>query len=68
MIRLRMREGLNSEEIKSKFPEEFYEDFLSEIQIHLDNETVYLEDGNFRLSEKGKFLADGIAASLFRVE
>ncbi|MGB6083239.1 radical SAM family heme chaperone HemW [Moheibacter sp.] len=68
MIRLRMKEGLNSEEIKSKFPQEFYEDFLSEIRIHLDNETVYLEDRNFRLTEKGKFLADGIASSLFRVD
>lgn len=68
MIRLRMNEGLNLEEIKSKFPQEFYEDFLSEIRIHLDNETVYLEDRNFRLTEKGKFLADGIASSLFRVD
>lgn len=67
MIRLRMKEGLNSEEIKSKFPKEFYVDFLNEIQTHLDNETVDFEEGNFRLTEKGKFLADGIAASLFRI-
>ena len=68
MIRLRMKEGLNLEEIKSKFPQEFYEDFLSEIRIHLDNETIDFEEGNFRLTEKGKFLADGIASSLFRVD
>ncbi|NLN33938.1 MAG: radical SAM family heme chaperone HemW [Flavobacteriaceae bacterium] len=68
MIRLRMKEGLNLEEIKLNFPQEFYDDFLSEIRTHLDNETVYLEDRNFRLTEKGKFLADGIASSLFRVD
>lgn len=68
MIRLRMKEGLNSEEIKLNFPQEFYDDFLSEIRTHLDNETIDFEEGNFRLTEKGKFLADGIAASLFRVD
>lgn len=68
MIRLRMKEGLNLEEIKLNFPQEFYDDFLSEIRIHLDNETIDFEEGNFRLTEKGKFLADGIASSLFRVD
>lgn len=66
MIRLRTIYGLPLQEIETQFPE-YLEDFLKEIQPHLNNETVRLENGHFYLTETGKFLADGIAASLFRV-
>lgn len=67
MISLRTIYGLNLEEIKTNFPEDFFREFLNEIQIHLDDETISLEEGIYYLTEKGKFLADGIASSLFRV-
>jgi oxygen-independent coproporphyrinogen-3 oxidase len=67
MIRLRTIYGLNSQEIQSQFPSEFYSDFLKEVQIHLDNQTIRMENGIYTITEKGKFLADGIAASLFRI-
>ena len=67
MIRLRTIYGLDFEEIKNNFPKDFSEKFLTEIQPHLDNEVVRFENGIFYLTEKGKFLADGIASSLFRI-
>lgn len=67
MIRLRMIFGLNINEIKDHFPNEFLIDFLKEIQPHLDNGTVEFKDETYYLTERGKFLADGIAASLFRI-
>ncbi len=67
MIRLRTIYGLDLEELKSNFPSEFFQEFLSELQPHLDNQLVQIEKGILYITEKGKFLADGIAASLFRV-
>ena len=67
MIRLRTIYGLDFEEIKTNFPEEFASEFLLEIQLHLENGTVKLENGIYYLTEKGKFLADGIASNLFRI-
>lgn len=67
MIRLRTIYGLNSEEITAQFPDVFYQDFINEVQIHLENKTLELENGIYKLTEKGKFLADGIASSLFRI-
>ncbi len=67
MIRLRTIFGLNLNEMKSNFPTEFFDKFLIELQPHLDNELVQIEEDTLSLTEKGKFLADGIASSLFRV-
>ncbi len=67
MIRLRTIYGLNLGELKSNFPEEFIQEFFKELQPHLDNQLVRIENGILYLTDKGKFLADGIAASLFRI-
>lgn len=67
MIRLRTIYGLDELEIKSNFPKDFYTDFLKEMKPHLENETVEYSNGIFRITDKGKFLADGIASSLFRI-
>lgn len=67
MIRLRTIYGLDELEIKSNFPKDFYTDFLKEMKPHLENETVEYSNGIYRITDKGKFLADGIASSLFRI-
>lgn len=66
MIGLRTIYGVNINQIKTDFPT-FYEDFQNDLQIHLNNKTVQLNDGILTLTAKGKFLADGIASSLFRI-
>lgn len=67
MIRLRTIYGLDELEIKANFPNEFYTDFLEELKPHLENETVEYSNGIYRITDKGKFLADGIASSMFRI-
>lgn len=67
MIRLRTIYGLDELEVKANFPKEFYTDFLEEMKPHLENETVEYSNGIYRITDKGKFLADGIASSLFRI-
>ena len=67
MIKLRTSEGLNLTHLKDKFPEEFINDFMEELQIHLLNNNVTIRDEQLQLTSGGKFLADGIAGSLFRI-
>lgn len=67
MLRLRTIYGLNLNEMKSKFPKVFLDEFMNDLKPHLDNRLIRNENGILRLTENGKFLADGIAASLFRV-
>lgn len=67
MIKLRTSEGLNLNVLKNEFPEAFFHDFLKELKIHLLNKNVVIIDQQLQLTSKGKFLADGIAGSLFRI-
>jgi len=67
MIRLRTIYGLNLDELKSNFPDAFIDEFFRELQPHLDHQLVQIENGILYITDKGKFLADGIASSLFRV-
>lgn len=67
MIRLRTMEGLSIEEVKKNFPNEFTNRLLSEIQTYTENNMLCLENNHIRLTQKGLFFADGIAASLFRI-
>lgn len=67
MISLRTIYGLNLDELKSNFPDDFINDLSKEIQPHLEHQSLRIENGILYLTEKGKFLADGIASSLFRV-
>ena len=67
MIRLRTIFGLNMNEIKSNFPPSFLNEFLIELQPHLENNLIRKENEILYLTEKGKFLADGISSSLFRI-
>lgn len=67
MIRLRTIYGLNLEELKSNFSVAFMDEFFRELQPHLDHKLLRIENGILYLTDKGKFLADGIASSLFRI-
>ena len=48
-----------------KIPVDFQAHFLKSIQPFLKNKTAKREENIFTLTEKGKFLADGIAAEVF---
>lgn len=67
MIRLRTIYGLDLKELENSYPKAFLEEFYSELQIHLDQKLVEIKNHHLYITPKGKFLADGIAASLFRI-
>lgn len=67
MINLRTIFGVDLNQIKKEFPAEFYEDLNRELQPLLKESLIQENQQIITLTEKGKFLADGIASRLFRV-
>jgi len=67
MIGLRTIYGIDLNRIQRDFPEEFYTGLMKESQKFLSDELIQINDHKILLTEKGKFLADGIASDLFRV-
>jgi oxygen-independent coproporphyrinogen-3 oxidase len=65
MTSLRSSKGLNKFRIKEQWGEDKLNAIRKGIQIPLDLGNVIENDDAWRLTQKGKFLADGIAASLF---
>ncbi len=64
MIALRTMEGINLRVIEEQFCLK-HSDFLLKGEKYLANGTAENADSYFRLTKKGKLLADGIAADLF---
>lgn len=67
MTRLRIREGIPLKEIAENFGEEKKDYLLTQAETYLSQELLFLENGFLKVSQKGKFLSDGIAADLFYV-
>lgn len=67
MTRLRIREGIPLSEIGERFGEEKKAYLLAQAELHLKQDLLLLENGFLKVSQKGKFLSDGIAADLFYV-
>lgn len=67
MIGLRTIYGIDLSQIQKEFPKEFYENLMNEIQPYLNESLIQQKENILTLTEKGKFLADGIASNLFRV-
>lgn len=65
MTRLRTKFGVNSDDIHRNFGKLYEQHFIKESQIFLENGQIEKRDSGFHISEKGKFLSDGIAAELF---
>lgn len=68
MTRLRTKFGVNSEDIHRKFGRLYEQHFIKEAQVFLKNGQLEKRDNQFHISEKGKFLSDGIAAELFYLD
>ncbi len=65
MIRLRTIEGIPLTEFTKNFGPEKTETLVLAARKHVDSEHLLVSDTSIRLSDTGKFLADGIAADLF---
>lgn len=67
MISLRTAEGISLEKIASVWGEEKKQLISKTAESYLASGKLLAENGYYRLSETGKFLADGIAADLFQL-
>ncbi|MFD1094848.1 radical SAM family heme chaperone HemW [Salegentibacter chungangensis] len=68
MIRLRTKFGVSIEEVREKFGAKYKKYLLENAEILLEKELLKNENEILHVTEKGKFLSDGIAADLFFLE
>ncbi|MGM0392748.1 MAG: radical SAM family heme chaperone HemW, partial [Bacteroidota bacterium] len=68
MTRLRTMWGVSLDEVELKFGEKYRNYLLEQAKQYLKDGLLSNENGRLHISEKGKFLSDGIAADLFFVE
>ncbi|HET8839423.1 MAG TPA: radical SAM family heme chaperone HemW [Flavobacteriaceae bacterium] len=68
MTHLRLREGISVNDIEDKFGIEKKVYLLEQAQTYLKQDLLLLESGFLKITKKGKFLSDGIAAGLFYIE
>jgi len=67
MTGLRTIWGVSLEQIEQNFGLDLKEKLIQKAQGHINNKTLQLNNGILLITDKGKFLADGIAADLFEV-
>ena len=68
MTRLRLDKGIDLNELKSVFGPEYFDYFILQIQTHIDENRLDLYKNHVSLTPEAKFLSDGIAADLFKIE
>ena len=68
MTRLRTKFGVSLEDIQEKFGEKYKIHFLTETSKFLEDGLMENREGTFHITQKGKFLSDGIAAELFYID
>lgn len=67
MTGLRTIWGISLDKIQNDFGINFYEELLKSAQPYLKNDLLVISDDNIKTTQKGKFLADGIASELFMI-
>ncbi len=67
MTGLRTKKGVSLEKIESEFGKNFSEYLLKQAESALKSGLLIRENQTLKISKKGKFLSDGIAADLFLV-
>lgn len=68
MTRLRTKFGVELEEIEEKFGKKYADHFLKNAAKFLEDDLLKNENDTFYITQKGKFLSDGIAAGLFYID
>lgn len=67
MTRLRTQWGVVLEEVETAFGKRYREYLLQQAKRHILEHLLYIDEGILRTTKKGKFLSDGIAADLFKL-
>jgi oxygen-independent coproporphyrinogen-3 oxidase len=68
MTRLRTKWGINFDEVIGKFDRSLHDYLILQMQVHLEDENLEIINNHLHITKKGKFLSDGIAADLFKIE
>lgn len=67
MTGLRTMWGVDLERVKSEFGTKMYVYLLLHSEKHREGDLLYIEDSKLKTTQKGKFLSDGIASDLFKL-
>jgi oxygen-independent coproporphyrinogen-3 oxidase len=67
MTRLRTKWGIDFDELNDKFGRSLHDYLILQIQNHLDENNLEIINNHLVVTKKGKFLSDGIAADLFKI-
>tara|TARA_R110000868_G_scaffold89492_3_gene249110 strand:- start:18055 stop:19266 length:1212 start_codon:yes stop_codon:yes gene_type:complete len=67
MTGLRTIWGVSLEKVEHDFGENYKKYLLEQANSHLKNELLYLQNEKLLVTKKGKFLSDGIASDLFKI-
>ena len=68
MTGLRTIWGVSFDKIKSNFGEEYLKYLESQSHKFIEQELLYIKNGILKTTQKGKFLSDGIASDLFKID
>lgn len=67
MTGLRTIWGVSLEKIKTDFGLDFQSYLLKQSEKHIKEQLLYIENEKLKVTKKGKFLSDGIASDLFKI-
>lgn len=67
MTGLRTIWGVSLDKVERDFGKDYKSYLLSQADNHLKNELLYIEENKLLVTKKGKFLSDGIASDLFKI-
>ena len=68
ITRIRTMVGIDLEEVRIVFGDDYRQYLLQQAQKYLTDELLTIEENHLKVTRKGKFLSDGIASDLFRVD
>jgi len=68
ITRIRTMVGIDLEEVRIVFGDDYRQYLLQQAQKYLADELLTIEENHLKVTRKGKFLSDGIASDLFRVD
>ncbi|MCP9198781.1 radical SAM family heme chaperone HemW [Gramella sp. GC03-9] len=68
MTRLRTKYGVKLSDLEEKFGHEYSRHFLENAQEFIKDDLLEEQNGTFHITQKGKFLSDGIASELFFID
>ncbi|RIA08530.1 oxygen-independent coproporphyrinogen-3 oxidase [Flavobacteriaceae bacterium MAR_2010_72] len=67
MTGLRTIWGVSIQKVTNEFGDDFTKHLLNQSQLFINQQLLYIDNEILKVTQKGKFLSDGIASELFKV-